>query len=179
MITSGEFYTDTPLIFRTKLQQQLTKYKPDFVLFRDKETQNYKTLAKDFLEVCAEFQNLKAFIHGDIDLAYNLHAKGVHLTSTMFDKIRHAKALNLEVIISTHTVQEVLNAQKAGADYVSYSPIFASPNKGEPKGTENLKELLSQTDIKVFALGGIVSQEHIKSIKKTKVFGFASIRYFY
>lgn len=179
LITSGEFYSDSPSTFRSTLQQQLTKHQPDFALYRDKTNPNYKTLAIDFLEVCSEFKTLKTFLHGDVDLALALNATGVHLTSTMFEKIKRAKELGLEVIISTHTHQEVIDAKKEGADYVTYSPIFASPGKGEPKGIEDLQELLKKRDIKVFALGGIVSEEQIEAIKKTAAFGFASIRYFY
>jgi len=90
-----------------------------------------------------------------------------------------AKNIGLEVIISTHTHQEVLRAQKLGADAVTYSPIFASPNKGAPKGIDALKELLEVCDISVFALGGIVDKSHVDMIEQTKAYGFASIRYFY
>jgi thiamine-phosphate pyrophosphorylase len=62
---------------------------------------------------------------------------------------------------------------------VTYSPIFTTPNKGEPKGIEDLKDVLEITEIKIFALGGIVEDEQIKSISQTDSFGFASIRYFY
>ena len=82
------------------------------------------------------------------------------------------------MIISTHTHEEVLKAQKLGADAVTYSPIFASPGKGEPKGIEDLKELLKKCNIKVFALGGIVESSHIKAVEEARAYGFASIRFF-
>ena len=75
--------------------------------------------------------------------------------------------------------EEVLKAQKVGADYVTYSPIFTTPNKGKPKGIEDLKIILDKVDIKVFALGGIINKAQIEEIASTKAFGFASIRYFY
>jgi len=103
----------------------------------------------------------------------------VHLTSTQFDKIEYAKSLGLEVIVSTHTHDEVLQAQDLGADAVTYSPIFSSPGKGEPKGVEDLKELLNKCSVKVFALGGIVDEKQVSEIEKTQAYGFASIRYFY
>ena len=81
--------------------------------------------------------------------------------------------------MSTHTYDEALYAQEMGADYVTYSPIFASPNKGEPKGVEDLKAVVESLDIKVFALGGIVTPEQINAVEKSGAFGFASIRCFY
>ncbi len=179
LITSREFYTDTPAIFRNILHEQLQEHTPSFALYRDKSNPDYAIQAAHFVEVCSQFESVKSFIHRDADLAKKLNAVGVHLTSTQFDKIEYSKSLGLEVVVSTHTKDEVLNAQEKGADYVTYSPIFTSPNKGEPKGVEDLKELLQECSIKVFALGGIVSDEQIKEIQKIDAFGFASIRYFY
>jgi len=179
LITSREFYTDTPAIFRNILHQQFMQHKPDFALYRDKLNPNYTLQASHFIEVCSQFENIKSFIHRDISLAKKLNATGVHLTSTQFSEIEYALSLNLEVIISTHSYDEVLTAQKLGVHYVTYSPIFTSPNKGVPKGVENLKELLLETDINVFALGGIVTEQHLQDISQTNIFGFASIRYFY
>lgn len=178
LITSREFYTDTPEIFCQILQTQLEKHQPSYALYRDKSNPNYNNLADNFIEVCSKFENLKSFIHQHVDLAKKLNATGVHLTSLQFSEISRAKNLGLEVIVSTHTRDEVFLAQKLGADSVTYSPIFNSPDKGKPKGIDELKELLNKCDINIFALGGIVTQEHIDMIEKTKAYGFASIRYF-
>lgn len=179
LITSHSFYTDKRDSFRENLQTRLQKHQPDFALFRDKETERYESLAKDFLEVSAAFESMKPFLHRDIELAIDLNAKGIHLSSDMLGEIVNAKSAGLEVIVSTHTHKEALFAQNAGADYVTYSPIFASPNKGEPKGLEDLKDLLEKVDIKVFALGGIVTKAQVNTVAQSGAFGFASIRYFF
>ncbi len=179
LITSKEFYTDTPNIFREKLHKQFEIHMPDFALFRDKENADYSKQAIDFVNVCNGFSCVKSFIHRDVELAFELHSTGVHLTSTQSEKIGLAKSKNLEVIISTHTHEEVLKAEELGADYVTYSPVFASPNKGEPKGIDDLKELLKKCKIKVFALGGIIDAGHVQSVRECGTYGFASIRYFY
>ena len=179
LITSREFYTDTPAVFRNILREQLVKHLPEYALYRDKSNPNYALQAEHFVEVCSGFENIKSFIHSDVDLAKGLNAVGVHLTSIQFDKIEYAKSLGLEVIISTHTHEEVLQAQMLGADGVTYSPIFHSPGKGEPKGVEDLNTLLTTCSIKVFALGGIVEENEVKKIEETECYGFASIRYFY
>jgi len=179
LITSREFYTDTPAIFRSILHEQFVKHLPDFALYRDKSNPNYDIQAAHFVEVCKQFKSVKSFIHRDAKLAKELGASGVHLTSTQGDDIEFAKGLGLEVITSTHTIDEALLAQQKGADAITYSPIFTSPNKGEPKGIEELEKLLGICEIKVFALGGIVTEEQIELVKNTKAYGFASIRYFY
>ena len=179
LITSREFYSDTPGVFRKILHEQFVKHLPFFALYRDKMNPNYGVLAEHFIEVCAQFEGINAIIHSEVELAFKLKAYGVHLTSKQFSEIKKAKELGLKVIVSTHTKEEVLKAEELGADYVTYSPIFKTPNKGEPKGVENLKELLKTINIKLFALGGIVEDEQIATISKTDSFGFASIRYFY
>jgi len=179
LITSKEFYTDTPAIFRNIVHEQFAQHTPTYALYRDKSNPNYDIQAAHFVEVCRQFGTIKSFIHRNIELAKSLEATGVHLTSTQFDDIQIAKELGLEVIISTHTHDEVLKAQEFGADAVTYSPIFASPDKGEPKGIEDLKDLLKKCEIKVFALGGIVTQAHVDKVEESGAYGFASIRYFY
>jgi len=151
---------------------------PDFALYRDKESVNYAFEAENFVQMARSFPDMRAFLHQEYELAATLGANGVHLTSQQFDAVPVAKALGLEVIISTHTHSEVLYAKELGADYVTYSPIFATPHKGAPKGVADLKELLLKTDMKIFALGGIVSQRELLLLEKSGVFGFASIRYF-
>ena len=178
LITSPNFYTDTSSIFKEILSQQIEFHKPEYVLYRDKENPYYESLAREFKDICKQFENVKSFLHQNVDLASKLGTHGVHLTSMQFSEIQKAKEKNLEVIVSTHTHEEVLRAEELGADAVTYSPIFTSPGKGKPKGVEDLKTLLDKCDIKVFALGGIITQEHINLLNETNPYGFASIRYF-
>jgi thiamine-phosphate pyrophosphorylase len=177
LITSQDFYTDNIEVFNKKLKQQFQTHMPEYALLRDKQTSRYEELASGFVDICKEF-GVKSFLHQYVELASTLNADGVHLTSTQFEEILYAKEIGLEVIISTHSHEEVLYAQRLGADEVTYSPIFASPNKGEPKGVDDLKELLKKCSIKVFALGGIVEARHLKMVEETGAYGFASIRYF-
>ena len=107
-----------------------------------------------------------------------LKVNGVHLTSQQFNQIQYAKQNGLKVICSTHSLDELKIIEKFGADYATFSPIFLTPNKGKPKGIKELKEILKFTKIKIFALGGIVTKEHINQLEKIDLYGFASIRYF-
>ncbi len=179
LITSREFYTDTPAVFRSILHEQLQKHLPTYALYRDKSNPDYDAQAEHHVQVCAQFSNVKSFLHQKPDLAKELNATGVHLTSKQFDTIAYAKSLGLEVISSCHTHDEVLQAQKLGADAVTYSPIYSSPGKGDAKGIMELKKLVEKVDIKVFGLGGIITKQQIDEIENTGTFGFASIRYFY
>jgi len=179
LITSREHYTDTPAVFRSILQESLKKHLPEYVLYRDKSNPHYALQAEHFLDVCKNFYGVKAFLHQDYHLAAKLGATGVHLTSKQFGDITAAKALGLEVIISTHSEQEIEEAENLGADYVTFSPILSTPNKGEPKGIERLKEAVVMSKVKIFALGGIIEEKEVEMIREAEPYGFASIRYFY
>ncbi len=178
LITDPKFYSAELATFRIVLQKTLQKHQPDFALYRDKNNPDYAETAKLFLEVCSRFGRTKALLHGDVGLASELHADGVHLTSQQSDEIEKAKALGLFVVISCHSEEEILEAQKRGADMVTYSPVFSTPGKGEPKGLEDLNERVAKISLPIIALGGIITKAQVKAVEKSGCYGFASIRYF-
>lgn len=178
LITDPTFYGSTPESIESALDVIYSHTFPDFALFRDKQTTHYRDLAQTFVAVSRSYRISRVLLHGDYRLAHELKADGVHLTSTQFDEITYAKALGLYVIISTHSHEEALKAQVLGTDAITYSPIYESPNKGEPKGLEDLKEIVDKIEIPIFALGGITTEEQIKAVAESGAYGFASIRYF-
>lgn len=178
LITDPAYYGSEAETLTATLQTVFTRVIPDFALFRDKKTLSYQSLASSFIDICRKNGIEKILLHGDPLMAYRLGADGVHLTSHQHGLIHEAKKLGLYVITSTHTHLEALMAQDEGSDAITYSPIFTSPNKGEPKGLEDLKEIVDKIEIPIFALGGIVSQEQINAVEACGAFGFASIRYF-
>ncbi len=178
LITDRRYYTETPAVFRANVHGALKKHLPDLALYRDPHNPDYAVLAEHFLETCAQFPDTKGLLHRDIDLAVRLGAWGVHLTSRQPDEIVRAKAAGLFTVQSTHTLEEIRRACAFGADAVTYSPIFATPGKGSPKGLEDLNKTAGKIDLPVIALGGIVSPEQIEAVKAAGAAGFASIRYF-
>jgi len=157
---------------------ELFSKKAEMIVYRDKETSNYQKNAEKFLIKARKFNFSKILLHSDYLLASKLKAQGIHLKSTQFDDIVKAKALKLFVVISTHSIDEALEAERLGADMITFSPIFSTPNKGEPKGLEALNYLVSLLSIPVIALGGILTQKEIDMCKEAGAKGFASIRYF-
>ena len=178
LITDPSYYGSTPDALESALDVIYSHNFPNFALFRDKQTSDYRTLAQMFIALSRQYKIPHVLLHGDYALAKELGADGVHLTSMQFEDIAEAKKMGLYVVISTHTHDEALNAEKLGADAITYSPIFTSPNKGEPKGLEDLKEIVDKIRVPIFALGGITTQEQIKAVEECGAYGFASIRYF-
>ncbi|MEA3315381.1 MAG: thiamine phosphate synthase [Campylobacterota bacterium] len=167
--------------FKKNLKYSLDNYNIDIICFRDKENEDTTKLAKIFLEISKKYKISKILINTDIEKAITLGFDGVHLTSNQFKNIKNAKKNNLYTIISCHTKNEIILAKNNNIDAITYSPIFFKENKGKPKGIKELSNIVSkyQTDkFKIIGLGGIVSQNEVLKIKKSKAYGFASIRYF-
>ncbi|MEA3374329.1 MAG: thiamine phosphate synthase [Campylobacterota bacterium] len=178
LISDPEYYGKTAESVAKATVNAIEKFHPEYACFRDKSSGDYASLAAGFIKAAKAAGCGCVLLHGDVVLAEKLGADGVHLTSMQFDEIEKAKALGLYTVISTHTHEEVFRAAKMGADAVTYSPIFTTPNKGEPKGLEDLNELVGKISLNIFALGGITTPRQVQEIESTGVYGFASIRYF-
>ncbi|MFK2822798.1 thiamine phosphate synthase [Arcobacter sp. YIC-80] len=179
LITDPKYYSNNPELFKKNLKRVLKNNQVDMACFRDKSSENFEELAELFIKICKEFNIKKILLNQNYELAKDLGATGVHLTSKQYKEIKKAKDLDLYVIISCHSFVDIEKAQEAYANAVTLSPIFDTPNKGEAKGTNILKQAINlYEDIDIIALGGITTQEHIKKVKKAKPYGFASIRYF-
>ena len=172
--------TDPSTLHFQTLQLDIQRFskKADIIVYRDKSNQNYSLDAKNFVAEAKKHDFSKILLHSDYQLAKRLKADGVHLKSTQFHEISLAKALELFVVISTHSLEEAIKAEEEGADMISYSPIFSTPNKGKPKGLDVLSNVVKAVNIPVIALGGILTKEQIEACQNQGAKAFASIRYF-
>lgn len=86
---------------------------------------------------------------------------------------------NLPKILSysAHSLEDILNAHKAKIDYIFISPVFAVENKNMPLGVEILAQIPREIKPKIFALGGINS-DNIKAFENLGIAGIAGIRIF-
>ncbi len=172
--------SDPSILHFDRLQEDLQRIckRADYILYRDKDNDDYANFAVTFIREASRYDFSKILLHGDWELAFALGADGVHLKSSQIENVRDAKERELFTIVSTHSLSEMLRAQKLGADMLTLSPLFASPGKGEALGPKRFAELVSQIEIPVIALGGIVSDSRIEEALSTPAAGFASIRYF-
>ncbi|MBI4701626.1 MAG: thiamine phosphate synthase [Deltaproteobacteria bacterium] len=122
-----------------------------------------------------------AFVVNDrLDLALVLGADGVHLgrRSVGVADARRLLGERVWVSVSCHGLDELDGAMQAGADAVLLSPIFASPGKGPPLGTEALRRAraaLRGSRTTLLALGG-VSAENMADCLRAGADGVAAIR---
>ena len=58
---------------------------------------------------------------------------------------------------STHSLEQALAAQREGADYIAFGPIFATPTKPDyaPIGLAHIRQVHAQVSLPIFCIGGI------------------------
>ncbi len=178
LITDPKYYGSSKDIFRRYLEKIYLKHTIDYTCFRDKKNSNFKEFIPIFLEFSDRFNIKKSILNGDPHLADSYNFFGVHLRSNQFDKIEISKKLGLFTTISTHSKDEVIKAKLLGADAVTISPIFDTPDKGKALGASLLSDVVDSVDIDIFALGGVVSIKEVDICQNIGSYGFASIRYF-
>ena len=80
---------------------------------------------------------------------------------------------------STHSEEEVMLAEQAGADFLIYGPIWETPEKQgilQARGLNALQELCATTALPVIAIGGIQSTEQVSACQNAGVHAVAVLR---
>ncbi len=116
-----------------------------------------------------------------LDIAMAWRLKGVHLPSHGFStrQVRERSPEGFEIGVSTHSLAEAMAAARDGADFVVFGPVFETSSKpGQPGvGLEALTEVVRETPIPVYALGGI-EPGRVEPVVGTGAHGVAGISMF-
>jgi thiamine-phosphate pyrophosphorylase len=104
--------------------------------------------------------NAKFLVNDRIDIALAVDAEGVHLGQNDMPIEIARKLLGEDKIIglTAHNVDEAIEAENKGADYVGLGPIFDTTTKkdaGEGIGPDKIREVKNSIRIPVVAIGGI------------------------
>jgi len=128
----------------------------------------------------------RILVNDRLDVALAANAAGVHLGE---------KSLPLEVVcewrrsawrsdfligVSCHSLESAHAAERGGADYIFFGPVFATPSKavyGAPQGIDRLCEVCASLEIPVLAIGG-VDLENARECIAAGAAGIAAIRLF-
>lgn len=99
-------------------------------------------------------------VNDDVELAAEIGADGVHLGQKDTSLLEARRRLGPSAVIgvSAGSVEEARAAERDGADYVSASPVFATPTKpdaGPPLGLEGLASVRAVTRVPLAAIGGL------------------------
>ncbi|MGH7337777.1 MAG: thiamine phosphate synthase [Myxococcota bacterium] len=115
------------------------------------------------------------------DVALAADADGVHLPAAglAIEPVRAAAPAGFLVGRSTHSLAEIAAARDAGADYVFFGPILATPSKsgrGIPHGISSLTRAAAE-GVPVIAIGGL-DETNARAALDAGAHGVAAIRAF-
>jgi thiamine-phosphate pyrophosphorylase len=129
----------------------------------------------------------RIIVNDRLDVALAADAAGVHLGRNSVPArkvIRWLRAGNAPedflVGVSCHSIEEVREAEDAGASYAFFGPIFDTPSKrsfGPPQGIARLEEIYRSARIPVIAIGGVTEENGAECIRAGAA-GIAAIRMF-
>jgi thiamine-phosphate pyrophosphorylase len=105
-------------------------------------------------------QSVPLIINDRVDVAQAVKADGVHLGQTDMPLGVAKKILGDSMIIgiSAESLQDAIEAEKGGADYLGVSPIYTTPTKTDtapPLGLEGLREIRKAVRIPLVGIGGL------------------------
>ncbi|MBI4683104.1 MAG: thiamine phosphate synthase [Nitrospirae bacterium] len=121
----------------------------------------------------------KLFINDRFDIALAVGADGVHLTQNSIPThaARNTVKKKLMIGVSTHSLKEAKEAEKGGADFITFGPVYRTPSKlkyGESVGLDTLRKVSGKIKIPVFAIGGIKGDK-INDVMESGAYGVAMI----
>jgi thiamine-phosphate pyrophosphorylase len=99
-------------------------------------------------------------INDRVDLALVLLIDGVHLSRTSLPPAEARALLGPARLIgvSCHSLAEAIEADRGGADFIVFGPLFPTPSKatyGPPVGLTRLSEVRRQVRLPILGIGGI------------------------
>jgi thiamine-phosphate pyrophosphorylase len=134
-----------------------------WVQYRDKD-RSRRAIYEESIRLTGIVKKFDAalIINDHPDIALAADAAGVHLGQNDLPVKEARKIMGKRKIIgiSTHTVEEARDADRDGADYIGFGPVFHTTTKdaGKPQGIEMLREVKRQVQIPVVAIGGITAE---------------------
>ena len=129
----------------------------------------------------------RVYVNDRLDVAIAAGAAGVHLggeSVRVAHVVRWCRSGNapphFDIGVSCHSLEDAREAERAGASYVFFGPVFDTPSKkafGPSQGVQRLAEVCSAIRIPVIAIGG-VSEENAPACLRGGASGIAAIRMF-
>jgi thiamine-phosphate pyrophosphorylase len=125
-----------------------------------------KTMApRDFLQLAHSARSLtsshdcRLIINDRADIALACDADGVHLGQEDLPLHAARKIMGQKLIgISTHDADQASEAERSGADYIGFGPMFGTTTKEtgfSARGVDMLRQIRAAVKLPIVAIGGI------------------------
>ncbi|PYJ64323.1 MAG: thiamine phosphate synthase [Verrucomicrobia bacterium] len=98
-------------------------------------------------------------VNDHAEIASRVLVEGVHVgqDDDSIEVARRKAGRQIVVGKSTHSFEQALAAQREGADYIGFGPIFATPTKPDypPIGLADIRRVHAEVGLPIFCIGGI------------------------
>jgi len=164
----------------------------DWIQIREKDLEGRTLfdLTAKAMAVCAAARSAEKqaqiLVNDRLDVAWAARSAGVHLGESSLPVGEVVRWRNLAgrtdflVGASSHSLEGAVQAASAGADYIFFGPVFATPSKaafGPPQGLQKLGQVCRAVSIPVLAIGGITEKNAVACFDGGAA-GIAAIRLF-
>jgi thiamine-phosphate pyrophosphorylase len=122
-------------------------------------------LPRDFLDLARQIRDAtrhydcKLIVNDRVDIALACNADGVHLGQEDLPLHAGRQLMGDKIVgISTHDLDQAKEAQRNGADYIGFGPMFGSATKDTgytARGIDMLRAIRAAVTIPIVAIGGI------------------------
>jgi thiamine-phosphate pyrophosphorylase len=166
----------------------------DWIQIREKDLsgRDCALLTREALQRAAKLQagktaRTRIIVNDRLDVALTENADGAHLGEKSLP-VAQARRLvvnrgernDFVIGVSCHSLEAATGAERGGADYLFFGPVFATPSKvefGAPQGLERLATVCREVSIPVLAIGGI-TLDNASACFASGASGIAAIRLF-
>lgn len=125
---------------------------------KNKSIEELVELSKELHELTAKSAT-PLIVNDYAEVASSTPAEGVHVgqDDDSIEVVRQKVARDILVGKSTHSLEQACAAEREGADYIGFGPIFATPTKPDyaPIGLENITRVHAEVNLPIFCIGGI------------------------
>jgi len=126
---------------------------------KNRSLDELSALAEKLLTMSA---NIPLIANDHAEIAQRVEVQGVHVgqDDASIEKVRAQIRRSIVVGKSTHSIEQAVAAEREGADYIGFGPIFSTPTKPDysPIGLAQIREVYERVSIPIFCIGGIKSE---------------------
>ena len=150
-----------------------------FVQLREKhvDKEALQKEAGESQKLCRKY-HVPFVINDNVEMAMEIGADGVHVGQSDMEagSVREKLGPDKIIGVSAATVEQALQAEKRGADYLGVGAVFSTSTKEDAKPLDHkmLKEICEAVNIPVVAIGGI-SQDNVLELKGSGISGIAVV----
>jgi thiamine-phosphate pyrophosphorylase len=146
---------DTP-----RIVEQMIEGGVDLIQLRGKNR-----LIDELADLAADLHGLTVksstplIVNDHAEIASRVPVEGVHVgqDDDSIEVARQKAARDILIGKSTHSFDQAIAAQREGADYIGFGPIFATPTKPDypPIGLADIMRVHTEVNLPIFCIGGI------------------------